>query len=247
MNRASRSSSQNRQQSQWNYVPWVILVFLTISNVWLMSMNINQSMAGDAHYSMSQIGGTIEHNTNNYDTNKDNRYEKEEEENNYIKSFPNSQNIHNYNQNEEEEEDPDNPCHFKSSFNNLIYVYDLPYELRDDSRKKWYEMFYRRKDYDDKKSLNYGFGDVMEISLFGSDDDNSNEEYYYTHMHSLEIIFNERLTRQENRYVTKDPSKATLFWIPYPFALDYRYWHGRSWDTILENHEKLQNWLDVCE
>ena len=69
-------------------------------------------------------------------------------------------------------------------------------------------------------------------------------DYYFTHMHSLEIIFEKRIANTPE-YVTKNPEEAILFYIPFPFALHFRYMHVRNWTLLLQTHHDLQNWLEV--
>ena len=137
-----------------------------------------------------------------------------------------------------EPDDDNDPCHFNQGINNKMYIYDIPYYYREQPRKHWYKWIHgKEQPYDDPKGLNFAFWKVMNLS-------NSNNDYYHTHMHSLEILFNERFKSiASSKYFTKDPSKASLFHIPFPFAMHFRFYNVRDWNELIAHHHFVMNYL----
>ncbi|ETO05706.1 hypothetical protein RFI_31689, partial [Reticulomyxa filosa] len=158
-------------------------------------------------------------------------------------------------------------CDLPESIKPMFYVYDIPSALREELRKEWYEIWYQDK-YNAKK-VNFGFGPQMKNASPKQNNKMTNmkkeyyEDYYYTHMHSMELFINERLKVEERFYknepmasdystnnlpkwVTNDPSQASVFIIPFPFALSYRVYRDGEWSLLQKHHATLQEWLDVC-
>eukprot|EP01084_Bolivina_argentea_P125048 221589_1 len=130
-----------------------------------------------------------------------------------------------------------NPCHFNASLKNRIYLYDIPYHMREIPRGSWYSRFVGLDNYNNTESLNFGFGQKMYAH------DWSRKDIHLTHMHVLEIIFNERL-KVDDYYITNNPDQAMLFHIPYPFGLHYRFWERTESKRIAKHHLQLQSWLN---
>ena len=126
----------------------------------------------------------------------------------------------------------DDKCHFNTSLKHRVYVYDLPWNMREEPRMRWYEMFNKQShaNYNDTVNFNFGFGDKIQ----NYDD----PDFHSTHMHSLEIILNERF-KKADYYLTDNPDEATIFHIPFPFAQHFRYYHRSDHDNISGPHNKL--------
>lgn len=133
-----------------------------------------------------------------------------------------------------------NICHFNTSLRGKIYVYDIPWHMREIPRYLWYERFSGGDNYNDSKTLNFGFGKKM------YENDWSRKDFHLTHMHILEIIFNERL-KFDKYYITNNPDEAMLFHIPYPFGLHYRFWERTESQRIASHHKQLEIWLNNNE
>eukprot|EP01084_Bolivina_argentea_P036401 67356_1 len=127
-------------------------------------------------------------------------------------------------------------CHFNTSLVGKVYVYDLPWNMRELPRMRWYEMFNKQShaEYNDTKQFNFGFGDPIKRG--------KEKDFHSTHMHSLEIILNERFKQADN-YLTNDPNKALIFHIPFPFAQHFRYYHRSDHDHITGPHMDVYNLL----
>ena len=133
-----------------------------------------------------------------------------------------------------------NKCHLPTSLKHKIYVYDLPKIFREDPRREWYRTFYKLN-YD--KLLNFGFGKKL---IF---EDGIHNDYYSTHMHSLEITMNERMKYEFDykKHLTKNPDEAELFIIPFPFSLHHRFYGTKNdpkkYAKHIQDHHDLYKWL----
>ena len=121
-------------------------------------------------------------------------------------------------------------CHFDVSLEHRVFVYNLPWNLREEPSMRWYEMFNRQShaNYNDTERFNFGFGDRLE----------EREDFHSTHMHSLEIILNERF-KKANYYKTDNADNALIFHIPFPFAQHFRYYHRSDHDHITGPHYQV--------
>ena len=131
-------------------------------------------------------------------------------------------------------------CNFNASLKGRIYLYDIPTHMREIPRDLWYSRFVGLDNYNDTESLNFGFG----IQMY--DGDWGKKDLHQTHMHVLEIIFNERL-KVDKYYLTDNPEEAFIFHIPYPFALHYRFWERTQAERITRHHVQIQEWLNNNE
>lgn len=132
-------------------------------------------------------------------------------------------------------------CHFNVSLKHKVYVYPIPEFMRENPRRDWRVRFESLEDYNDSNALNFGFGRKMY-----DDNDPLLKDFYLTHMHSLEVIFNERL-KVDDYYLTDNPDEAWLFHIPFPFALHYRFWERTEAERLKRHHQQLQEWLNGNE
>ncbi|ETO27278.1 hypothetical protein RFI_09852, partial [Reticulomyxa filosa] len=249
----------------WNYcrswgislhkVPWLVL---------LVSLSLNVIFLGDVafHSSRNESDWLVEQATATTTTTTTTT----EPHKNIVTS---TRHVHKNYYNESEYK-----CKLINTIKPVVYVYDIPSSLREDLRKQWFEQWYQEKY--TPEALNFGFGERMDFDLvpkrldpFRRDNkrhqknmDIYYEDYYFTHMHSMEIFVNERLKVEEKalaqsqsdrghpyvhpKWVTNDPSQASVFVIPFPFALNFRALHEKEWPLLQGYHGALQQWLDVC-
>eukprot|EP01083_Nonionella_stella_P094767 265999_1 len=150
-------------------------------------------------------------------------------------SYPQLNTHHNQSQLDTPQELPD-ICGFDVSLKGKIYLYDLPYTMREVPRGQWYRRFAGLTNYNDTQALNFGFGKKMYS-------DWRRRDIHLTHMHALEVIWNERL-KVDKYYLTDNPEEAMLFHIPYPFALHYRFWERTESERITRHHAQIQNYMN---
>eukprot|EP01083_Nonionella_stella_P174302 603849_1 len=134
----------------------------------------------------------------------------------------------------------DDICHFHTSLEHKVYIYDLPWSMREEPRMRWYEMFNKQShaSYNDTTRFNFGFGDALSRSFESG--------FHSTHMHSLEIILNERF-KKATYYLTDNPDEAILFHIPFPFAQHFRYYHRSDHDYITGPHQEVYDVVSQTE
>ena len=104
---------------------------------------------------------------------------------------------------EEIEDEQDDVCGLNDfPIRNKIYIYDLPYFYREQPRKHWYKWIHGKQlIYDNSSILNFAFGKVMNFS----------NDYYHTHMHSLEILFNERFKSKAKSFACNSYNSTSTF------------------------------------
>ena len=231
-----RSSVTSHAHSSWLSIRWLLPIFLLFTsltlNIWLLSPSMNNDDGVPAMYFLMQ-GSTNSDNNDCDSTETDTDID--------IDTKPlitsNNQSKHHDSPNNAS---PDNVCHFNASLRGKIYVYDIPWHMREIPRYLWYERFSGGDNYNETKSLNFGFGKKM------YENDWSRKDFHLTHMHVLEVILNERL-KSDKYYITDNPDEAMLFHIPYPFGLHYRYWERLESERIANHHHQLQKWLNEHE